>query len=162
MTLKEFKVQCALGTLSYNTIKTIAANSQTCVEVLHELSSAKNDNIRQAVASNLSTPIQTLINLSKDFYTIRQAVAANPNAPQYALAMLSKSDMMTTRLRVAANPRTPDKVLALLAKDNNTDISQTAWKNLTNIKHFYHEREVQDEKDYTDVYNLTYDNARDG
>ena len=85
MTIKEFDIQCALGSLS-------------------------ND-IKRNLANNPNTPIKILVILSTDkYYTVRCRVADNPNTPTEILIKLSKDEDWAVRSRVADNPNTPKKL----------------------------------------------------
>ena len=66
MTIKEFKVQLALGSLTYDMKYDLAANLNTPKEVLIILSTDKDWAIRCRVADNPNAPIEALTILSKD------------------------------------------------------------------------------------------------
>lgn len=66
MTVKEFKIQYALGTLSDDIKEKLAENHRTPKTILTILSTDKDWEIRWNVAYNLFTPIKVLIKLSKD------------------------------------------------------------------------------------------------
>ena len=90
MTFKEFRIQLALGTLSFNMKMDIAENPDTSVEVLTKLATDKTWIIRHRTASNLNTPIEVLVKLSKDkAQSVRWEVAENPNTPKETLTKLS-------------------------------------------------------------------------
>ena len=64
MTVKEFKVQYALGTLEYKELIRMANTNDT--EILTILSNSQNPWVRFHVANNKNTPIDVLRILSKD------------------------------------------------------------------------------------------------
>ena len=66
MTIKEFEIQLALGTLSCNMKYSVADNKRTSKKVLTILSTDKDWGIRWYVANNPNTPIEVLKILSKD------------------------------------------------------------------------------------------------
>ena len=66
MTIKEFEIQLALGSLTDNMKINLAKNPNTPKEVLTILSTDKYWNVRYLVAKNPNTPIEVLKILSKD------------------------------------------------------------------------------------------------
>ena len=79
MTVKEFKFQYALGTISKEDLIKIAKKS-TSKYILTVLSKNKDWYIRSYVATNSSTPIDALIKLSKDEdWFVRSRVTENPS-----------------------------------------------------------------------------------
>ena len=66
MTIKEFKIQYALGSLTDGMKIELAANKRTSKEVLTILSTDKNACVRWRVAENTNTPKEVLTILSKD------------------------------------------------------------------------------------------------
>ena len=66
MTIKEFKIQLALGTLTHNIKVELANNTNTPTKVLTKLSTDKDWFIRYWVAHNPNTPTKVLVKLSKD------------------------------------------------------------------------------------------------
>ena len=86
MTIKEFKIQLALGSLSYDMKRELAINPNTPKEILKILSRDKNWYIRRIVARNRNTPIETLTKLGWDEdYSVRCAVHDNSNKPMEGL-----------------------------------------------------------------------------
>jgi len=80
MTLKEFKIQLALGSISLEEKNRMADNPNTPIEVLEKLSKDENEYVRYAIASNPNTPIEVLKRLSKDRSRfVRSNVANNPS-----------------------------------------------------------------------------------
>jgi len=94
MTVKEFKIQYVLGTLSWNIKCDIAENINTFVEILKILT-GKDEHLadRLCVANNSTAPIELLKILSTDVHWwVRNAVADNPNTPKDILILLKADD----------------------------------------------------------------------
>ena len=90
MTTKEIEIQIALGTLSRNNKVMLARNKRTAKRILFILSTDKDDDIREYIASNHNTPIGVLKKLSTDdYWPVRWRVAKNPNTPIDILRKLS-------------------------------------------------------------------------
>ena len=66
MTTKEFEIQLALGTLSWDMKRELAENSNTSKEILTILSTDKDWYIRWWVAYNPNIPKEVLTKLYKD------------------------------------------------------------------------------------------------
>ena len=82
MTIKEFEIQIALGSLTDDMKYELATNFNTPTEVLTQLSTDKSWYVRWRVADNPNTPKEVLKILSKDKDSIvRYRVVNNPNAP---------------------------------------------------------------------------------
>lgn len=93
MTIKEFKTQYALGTLSDTAKKNLAYNPNTSKGILTILSIDENWLVRHRVSYNLNTPLDVLKILSTDeFWLIRSIIASNPNTPKEILEILSKDE----------------------------------------------------------------------
>ena len=91
MTIKEFKVQYALGTISLNDKMDMAETPSTSKRILTILSRDKEPWVRDSVARNINTPTAVLIELSKDEEVlVRGYVATNENTPVDILEKLSK------------------------------------------------------------------------
>ena len=91
MTIKEFKIQLALGSLTDNMKWNLAENKRISKEVLTILSKDKNIDVRSSVAYNSNTPKEVLKKLSKDeSWDVRSSVAYNSNTPKEVLTILSK------------------------------------------------------------------------
>ena len=81
MTIKEFKVQYALGSLSIDDKLDLAYNKRTSKKILTILSTNKDWHVKCWVASNPNTPIEILKILSKDEdLSVKWWVASNPNS----------------------------------------------------------------------------------
>ena len=82
MTIKEIRVQLALGTLTDNMKYKLANDERTSKKILTILSTDENWVVRYKVARNPNTPVEVLTILSKDEDSIvRCWVANNPNTP---------------------------------------------------------------------------------
>ena len=66
MTAKEFEIQYALGTLSYDMKIELSYNKNTSKDILSTLSKDKDCDVRYWVARNNNTPKKILLVLSKD------------------------------------------------------------------------------------------------
>ena len=66
MTIKEFEIQYALGSMSYRMLMQLAEHYKTSKKILTVLSKDKAVNIRYWVALNKNTPSGVLEILSKD------------------------------------------------------------------------------------------------
>ena len=89
MTIKEFKIQYALGTLSYDMRYELAKDKKTPKEILTILSTDKNRHVRYWVAENPNTPKEVLKVLSTDWNMgVRWWAARNPNAPKEVVEKL--------------------------------------------------------------------------
>jgi len=74
--------------------KDIAKLAETS-DVVNELSSDKDRKVREQIAKNPNTPLETLEKLSKDkSYKVRSAIARNPNTPSTTLAEMSERECM--------------------------------------------------------------------
>ena len=82
MTIKEFEIQLALGSLTDEMKYDLAYNKRTSKKILTILSTDKDGWIRWNVAKNSNTPKEVLIILSTDEdWCVRRRVAYNPNTP---------------------------------------------------------------------------------
>jgi len=92
MTLKEFEMQSALGSLPNTVKREMAENSNTPINILVRLSVGRNKYIRRRVAMNPNIhnmPEEDLIKLSNDKnYAVRLQVASNPNVPTKILSKI--------------------------------------------------------------------------
>ena len=66
MTIKEIKIQLALGSLTDDMKYKLAVNKRTSKEILTILSKDEDWNVRSCVAHNLNTPKEVLTILSTD------------------------------------------------------------------------------------------------
>ena len=86
MTIKEFEIQEALGTLTDDIKRELAKNINTPIEVLTILSKDPYWNIPYYVVANPNTPIDTIIELAltKPWWG-RDMPVRNPNIPKNIL-----------------------------------------------------------------------------
>ena len=93
MTIKELKIQLALGSLTYNMKINWAMADDTPKSVLEILSVDKNWEVRYWVARHSNTTIEILKRLSNDKdLNVRQQVARNSKTPVNILTKLIKGD----------------------------------------------------------------------
>ena len=109
MTIKEFEIQLASGTLSYSMKIELVENKRTSKKILTILSKDKDKDRR-----------------------VRYWVADNSNTPKEALTILSKDEDNSVRYRVANNSNTPKEVLKKLSKDEIADkeSGSVSWYNI--------------------------------
>ena len=82
MTIKEFEIQYALGTLTDDMKLKLACNKRTSKKILTILSTDKW-RVRCCVAGNPNTPKEVLVKLSTDEdWGVRWYVAGNHNTPK--------------------------------------------------------------------------------
>ena len=68
MTIKEFEIQLALGSLTNDMKYDLANNPNTPKEILTKLATDKNYYVRYRVARNPNTSVEVLTKLSTDKY----------------------------------------------------------------------------------------------
>ena len=94
MTIKEFEIQLALGTLTYNMKIDLACNPNTPEKVLTILSTDK-------------------------YWCVRYDIAENPNTPKRILTkLLADEDWAVRKIAIHQSQRGVDSVERLNAKDN--------------------------------------------
>lgn len=96
-------------------------------EALSALSDDLGDGLDEytlrALASNRTTPVETLTRLAAcEHASVRAAVAKNSAAPVDVLRLLAGGASYETACNLAWNPRTPDDVLALLARSRDANV----------------------------------------
>ena len=109
MTIKEFKIQYALGSLTDDMKLFLANNSNTPIEVLTILSTDEDSYVRCNIANNSNTPIEVLKILSKDKHWNVRYRAVNT---QKKMRMKSVNDNKTTKIRFVRDDNT---LMCLLA-----------------------------------------------
>ena len=77
MTTKEFRVQCALGSISIEGLQKLAEDPQTSKEMLNVMSNSIYPTVRVRVAKNINTPGTTLNKLLDDPYWAIQTNAGS-------------------------------------------------------------------------------------
>jgi len=86
--------------------------------------------VRRNAAGNPNTPVDTLVELSKDSECdVRRSAAGNPNTPVDTLVELSKDSDWAVRRNAAGNPNTPVDTLVELSKDSHCDVRRSAAGN---------------------------------
>ena len=110
-------INAELTELSVITRKEIAYKTSD-VNVLIELGKDSKYSVREAVAYNTATPLETLEKLSKDgMWYVRANVAINSSTSSEILTEMAKKDTSGQVLaRVAKNLKTPSEALAIIAK----------------------------------------------
>jgi len=117
MTLKEFKFQYALGSISEEDLIKIAKKT-TSKYILTTLSKEKDWDIKCNVAGNPNAPVEALTTLSNDKnWTVRSYVANNPSIPIEVITKLSKDKKWYVRRCLAENPSTPADIVKVLFLD---------------------------------------------
>ena len=88
--------------------RSAAGNPNTPVDVLVELSKDSDCDVRSSAAGNPNIPVDVLVELSKDSkWVVRRSAAGNPNTPVDVLVELSKDSDCYVRRSAAGNPNTP-------------------------------------------------------
>jgi len=92
MTIKEFEIQYALGSMSDTCRVNLAIHKRTAKKILTILSTNEYWYVRCQVAGNLNTPVKILVALSKDVHhaSVRIYVRENPNTPKEIIEKLLK------------------------------------------------------------------------
>jgi len=135
MTLKEFKIQYALGALDWYDIREMANDPLTSTEVLKDLSTFDDISITHRVAKNPNTTVDALKILSKNkYWLIRSNVAKNPNTPIDILTTLSKDKSRDIRLYLVKNPKISIYMLKNLTKDKDWYVAWNATELLNKRK----------------------------
>ena len=134
MNLKEYKVQVALGLISYGDKCKIAVNTNA-IKLLEYLSRDKDIVVKCAIAKNKNTPGKVLELLSKDKdYPVRCKVAINKNVSKKILKYLSRDEDYVVRYWVTNNKNTPVEILKILSKDKNTTVKNKAKERLDELE----------------------------
>lgn len=106
MTIKEFEVQIALGTLSLD------------------------DKLRLAGSERTSKKILIILSADDEHWAVKYRVARNPNTPKEVLKILSTDKYWSVRYWVACNSSTPTEVLIKLSIDKDSGIRRLAIRAL--------------------------------
>lgn len=100
-------------------------------ELLNALAADHNYQVRDAVAHNLNTSVETLWRLSDDRNDrVRCEVTLHPNATPELLTKLSGDSCPDVRAHVAWQRKTPIEILEKLAEDPDETVSQDAQDSL--------------------------------
>ena len=107
----------------------IIAGNTDDPDILRELASDPDDDVRISVADNEHTPIDVLRLLAEDDMA-DFAVARNPKTPIDLLEELSENGDTAVRYSVAENLNTPPYLLYQLSRyDPSGEVRQAAWDN---------------------------------
>lgn len=108
----------------------VAKNLNTPIETLKLLSRDRNYMVRRDVLDNPNTPVEIIESLADDSSTeVRMWVAKNINTPIDKLQLLANDNSERVRMQVAANPNTPAEKLQILVNDGDPTVKQLAAKN---------------------------------
>ena len=108
----------------------VAGNVNTPTEVLVQLATDENGNVRRRVAENVNAPTEALAKLATDEDEhVRRAVAGNVNTPTEVLAALAKDKAEYVREGAAENPSMPGNVLEDLAEGKDSGVRLAVAKN---------------------------------
>lgn len=104
-------------------LEAVASNLSCPASILRSLSKNREEGIRECVASNPNCPVEILEKwaLLKN-EGIRGVVAGNPSSPVELLNKLVSDNEPYVRMMLAANPVCPTGLLAQLADDNETEV----------------------------------------
>jgi len=104
-----------------------AENEQTSSEELTQLSESKDEDVREAVASNPNCPTSVMEKLAQDEeYSVRRGVVRNPNCPTSVMEKLAQDEDWSVRDEVPSNPNCPTSVLEKLANDEDSNVVESA------------------------------------
>lgn len=110
-------------------IKT-ALNPNTPIEVLKQLATHDDEDIRTYLSWNWSLTPELFNKLSQDESSfVCKGVASNPKAPVELLESISKSEDDYLRELIAGNENTPPAVLEALAVDSDDHVREMAASN---------------------------------
>ena len=124
-------------------------------ELLVELSTDSDKDVRYNVVRNPNTPPGVLARLSTDSdRDVRYGAAGNPNTPPEALARLSTDSDSDVRCSVAENPNTPPEALARLSTDSDRHVSYNVAGNPNTTP------ETLARLSFTDLWHVGYSVAR--
>ena len=118
MTVKEFKIQCALGTLSEDDRWQLAFDKHTAKGILAIIAKDHAWRIRRFVAHNANTSFKVLMALAKDEdVDVKIGVANNHSTPLKVLKVLAKDNDPYVKYHIASHPNVSIGILRLLATD---------------------------------------------
>jgi two-component system response regulator len=110
----------------------LAGNPHTSAIALNKLADDTNDQVRARVAENPNASIPLLVRLAKDTSTaVRIGVCENTNTPISVLEQLAQDPSEDVRHGLSGNRRVPVEILNHLAADENTFVSASAKKTLS-------------------------------
>ncbi|WP_432245632.1 hypothetical protein ACRB8A_03865 [Arthrobacter sp. G.S.26] len=105
----------------------LADNRNTPFDILDDLATSRDPDIRRRVGRNESTPEPTVRILASDArWLVRQGVATNRNAPEDVLEALACDRSVAVRRAAEENPRAPRPQLKAVTADISRDGAQDA------------------------------------
>jgi len=107
-----------------------AGNPNTPPDVLQKLARDPEWSVREAVASNHSSPPKAFTWLLKHDGHTHDCIAQNPACPPRILYKLAKNANWMIRGAVINNPNTPQDLLRRLAQDSVADVAHAAQHQL--------------------------------
>jgi len=108
----------------------VIASITKAADLLEALAADPDPGVREAVADNPKTPINSLEALASDTASsVRMAVAGNANTPGAHLERLAGDSVNYVRWSVANNENTPPAALKSLAKDPDSHVRDQAKSN---------------------------------
>ena len=126
-TIKEFKTQVALGTMTPEMQRALMINPNTPTELLVHFAKARSRHHRRNIAKNLNTPRDLLSTLLKDkCKSVREGVMENPNISPEKLCGLIKKQSRGMRQRIAGSISTNIMILRMLLADTSQSVRETA------------------------------------
>jgi hypothetical protein len=127
--------------------ESLAQHSQASADLLSSAALNPAWTVKVAVASNIKTPVGTLINIAElfssinsvDSFPLRKAIAQNPNTPDFLLSRCLDPDDSPSRqeqilLHLSYHLNTPDELLDVLADHEDTTIQE----NIVNHPNVHH------------------------
>jgi len=106
------------------------AAATKAADLLEALASDADGSVREAVADNPKTPVQSLERLADDsLSSVRMAVAGNINTPAACLEKLARDEVNYVRWGVANNEQSPPALLKNLAQDPDFHVRNQAKQN---------------------------------
>jgi hypothetical protein len=136
----------------------LAAAENMPSDVLHQLATDSALEVRQAVAGNPNTPIETLFNLGKEF---PDEITANPI---FSIQLLAEPESHFVQLSLARSSKTSENILNKLSNIPNEEILCAVAQNLATpttileklVRHtpkFYH-RDDSDGSEYKRLFSI--------
>jgi hypothetical protein len=108
----------------------LSSDESTPPHVLNELSKRTEELILEGVASNSSTPVDTLIELYRTYPSLASALAGNKSCPGQVLLEIAKSaTSMIAIENICSNPSATDELLLKLANSRITRVQELIAKN---------------------------------
>ncbi len=105
----------------------IAHNHNTSSEILVRLVNDRAFSVREMLALNPNTPVDSLEILAREL-RIREILAVHPSTPKEFLARLVDDEAPSVRCSLAENPSTPDEIFVRLLNDKDGAVRAIANK----------------------------------